>query len=136
VRHTSLGALPAEPALSRPGPAVAAEDARAALMARAELGERLEPEVVDTFVQRTQQAIDAAVDARMDERINARIREIKKAGADDGNALALAIVSLGTGIPITAIAAGVADLPGLVVAWAGIAAVNVAYAVGRRRKTP
>ncbi|MGD7706437.1 hypothetical protein [Microlunatus sp. Y2014] len=48
----------------------------------------------------------------------------------------LGIVSLGTGIPLTAIAATNVEpgLLGIAVAWAGIVAVNLAHAVrGRRR---
>ncbi len=43
-------------------------------------------------------------------------------------------MSLGVGIPISAISAGIADLPGLIVAWAGIASVNVANALANRRR--
>ena len=45
---------------------------------------------------------------------------------------ALGIVSLGAGIPISAISAGYADLPGLLVAWAGIVGVNAVFAWGNR----
>ena len=48
--------------------------------------------------------------------------------------MTLGIVSLGVGIPISAISAGIADLPGLLVAWGGIAAVNVAHALQSRRR--
>lgn len=47
--------------------------------------------------------------------------------------LALAITSLGIGIPVTAISASTAGLPGLVVAWLGIVGVNMAYVWGQRR---
>ena len=47
----------------------------------------------------------------------------------------IGIVSLGTGIPITAIAGGVGDgLAGVVVAWLGIVGVNVAHALSNRRR--
>ena len=45
--------------------------------------------------------------------------------------LALAIVSLGTGVPITAIAAEQGGVLGIVAAWLGIAGVNFAYSRGR-----
>jgi hypothetical protein len=48
--------------------------------------------------------------------------------------VALGIVSLGVGIPITAISAAIAELPGLGIAWAGIAAVNFAHAMQNRRR--
>jgi hypothetical protein len=47
--------------------------------------------------------------------------------------LALAIVSLGIGIPISAIAGGTAGLAGLIVAWIGIVGVNVAFAWSQRK---
>ncbi|MDN5725520.1 MAG: hypothetical protein L0G99_06245 [Propionibacteriales bacterium] len=48
----------------------------------------------------------------------------------------LGIVSLGTGIPISAIAATNVEpgLLGLAVAWAGIVGVNVAHHLSRRRR--
>ena len=60
--------------------------------------------------------------------------EQKAAEAAGKRQLALGIVSLGVGIPISAISAGIADLPGLIVAWTGIAAVNVAHALQNRRR--
>jgi len=48
-------------------------------------------------------------------------------------ALALAISSLGIGVPLSAIASSTAGLPGLVVAWIGIVGVNVAFAWAQRR---
>lgn len=69
------------------------------------------------------------VDAELEERRRGRRHD----NALDAKQLALAIVSLGTGIPITAISASVADLPGLLVAWAGIVGVNIAYALRGRR---
>ena len=48
----------------------------------------------------------------------------------------LAIVSLGTGIPITAIAAETVQpgLLGLAIAWAGIIGVNMTHSLARRRR--
>jgi len=47
--------------------------------------------------------------------------------------LALAITSLGIGIPLSAIAGGTAGLAGLVVAWIGIVGVNLAFAWSQRK---
>jgi len=49
--------------------------------------------------------------------------------------MALGIVSLGTGIPITAIAGSLAEpgLAGIIAAWAGIVGVNLAHALQGRR---
>lgn len=54
--------------------------------------------------------------------------------ARQGNGvLALAITSLGVGIPLTAIAVSAAGIPGLIIAWLGIVGVNAVFAFGQRR---
>ena len=99
------------------------EDVSSMVGARHELGEELEPAVVDAFLDR----VEAAIEERAAER-----RPAPRSGPGTGERLALAIVSLGTAIPITAIAAEAADALGIAVAWAGIAAVNFAF--GRQRR--
>jgi len=103
-------------------PKITRDDVTSMVGARNELGEEMEPAVVDAFLDR----VEAAIDARAAERRPARDR-----GAGSGERLALAIVSLGTGIPITAIAAESGGAVGIVAAWLGIAGVNFAYS--RRR---
>jgi hypothetical protein len=97
------------------------DDVSSLVGARRELGEDMEPELVDAFLDR----VDAAVEARA--------REKRPLPFDDGHGerLALAIVSLGTGIPITAIAADGGGVQGIIVAWLGIVGVNFAFS---RRK--
>ena len=46
----------------------------------------------------------------------------------------MGLVSLGTGIPITAVAASAGGTSGIVVAWLGIVGVNTAFALGRVRR--
>jgi hypothetical protein len=98
------------------------EDAGSLIEARRELGEEMEPELIDAFLDR----VEAAAEARA-----AAAR--KPPRSDDGRAerLALSIVSLGTGIPITAIAAEQGGVVGILVAWAGIVGVNFSFS--RRR---
>lgn len=105
-----------------PDPEISREDVSSAVGARRELGEDLEPEVIDAFLRRVERAIDTRVDARL---------AIKRDGASHGHdrsVLSLAIVSLGTGIPITAVAGEFGGLLGILVAWIGIVALNVAHA--------
>jgi hypothetical protein len=107
-------------------------DLEATLEARRELGAEYEPALVESFVERIERVLEARVEARM-----AQDRRYETSAAQrQKQQLALGIVSLGTGIPITAVAGGVGDgLPGVFVAWAGIAAVNVAHALtGRARR--
>ena len=95
------------------------EEVESLVEARRELGDEMEPAVIDAFLDR----VEAAADARAAER---------RPKPDDGRGerLALSIVSLGTGIPITAIAAE-QGVQGIIVAWLGIVGVNFAFS--RRR---
>ena len=102
---------------------ISREDVESAVGARRELGSELEPEVVDAFLERVERSIDARVAERT---------AVKQSLRDPGQTLALSIVSLGTGIPITAIAAEQGGVLGIALAWAGIAAVNVANAWASR----
>ena len=52
----------------------------------------------------------------------------------DRTAVVLAIVSLGVGIPLTAIADGLNGLNGLLVVWVGIVLVNLIYGATHRRQ--
>jgi hypothetical protein len=99
------------------------DDVASMVEARRELGEEMEPAVVDAFLER----VEAAIEAQAAERRPKRKGHLP----ESGERLALAIVSLGAGIPITAIAADAADALGIAIAWAGIAIVNLSF--GRRR---
>ncbi|MFC4061809.1 hypothetical protein ACFOWE_26195 [Planomonospora corallina] len=114
------------------------QDMRATLEARRDLGPEYEAALVDSFIE------------RLDASIAARVRaEIGAAGAapyppyaqpqppdkrkGDGS-VAVTLGSLGIGIPLTAIAATEAGFFGMVLAWGGIVAVNLAHALGRLRR--
>jgi hypothetical protein len=100
------------------------EDVDSLVEARRELGEEMEPAVIDAFLDRVEAAAEARATAlRQPEEIYP--------GQARGAQLALSIVSLGTGIPITAIAAEQGGVAGMLVAWAGIVGVNFSFA--RRR---
>lgn len=100
------------------------KDLAAALRARQELGPDYDAALVESFVDHIQTEIDRRVDTRLAATGPPR--------GPDNQGFVIALVSLGTGIPISAISAGIAHVPGLMIAWAGIAAVNVAAALGRR----
>jgi hypothetical protein len=95
------------------------EDVSSLVEARRELGEEMEPAVIDAFLDR----VEAAAEARASER---RPPQELYPGQGRGAQLALSIVSLGTGIPITAIAAE-QGVQGIIVAWLGIVGVNFAF---------
>jgi hypothetical protein len=90
------------------------EDVHAAIEARRELGEELEPQVIDSFV----------------ERIEKRIGELRRSPArreTRQGSFALALISLVAAIPITAIAATHGGIAAMIVVWAGIVLVNAVY---------
>lgn len=115
--------------------ALGRDEAEAVLEARAELGPTYDAALVDSFADRMEQAIEA----RVQERTWALQRTHQGSDAVGKRQLALGIVSIVGGIPITAINLAVPEdaptsLVGLVVSWGGIAAVNVAHALAGRRR--
>jgi hypothetical protein len=89
-----------------------------------ELGHDYQVAVIDSFLDKVGREIDARVDARMAQR--------PRKPARGPAPFALAVVSLALGIPLTAIAAGISGLAGLLVVWIGITAINIAYALQAR----
>lgn len=119
---------------TRPDPEdVDREEMEAVLETRRELGAHYEPALVDSFAEKIERAIDARVAERTGGRDVQGRRDAKAREAAGNRQMALGIVSLGTGIPITAIAGSFGDLPGVIAAWTGIAVVNVAHAWQNRR---
>jgi hypothetical protein len=106
-----------------PQPRITREDVTSMVEARRELGEDMEPALIDAFLDR----VEAAAEVRAAEK-----RPSAQAWNDGrGEQLALSIISLGTGIPITAIAAEQGGIVGMLVVWAGIVGVNFSFS--RRR---
>lgn len=105
------------------------------LAARQELGPEYEQAVIDGFVAQISQAIDKRVEARLAEiqPQEVHIAPARTSLGDDRSQLVLGLASLGLAIPLTGIAAGTAGLPGLIIAWGGIAVVNLAHALWRIR---
>lgn len=100
-------------------------DIEAALAARSELGPSYEPAIVESLAEKIETAIETRVDAHAAQ----TRRNEKLEGQRMNQQMVIGIVSLGTGIPITAIAGGTEGLAGILIAWSGIAAVNVAHAL-------
>ncbi len=110
-------------------------DVQAALAARRELGLEYEEAIAAGLLDRVNQlALMRSAEIRREAE---RGDEVAKAEKESRHhRFVLGIVSLGAGIPITAISGGVADIPGMIIAWAGIVGVNVAAAIGARRRPP
>lgn len=101
-------------------------DLAAAVEARRELGPAYEDELVQAFCDRVDQTIRARTETALD--------RASAGGAEDTRQFVLGLVSLGTGVPITAIASSNGGTAATVVAWAGIVGVNAAYSWGRARR--
>ena len=103
-------------------------EVEALLETRRELGLRYERELVDGFAER----IERAVDRRVSEDSGYRSRELRMQDDAGKRQLALGIVSVTAGIPISAIALvqaeGGSGVVALIVSWAGLVGVNWAHA--------
>ena len=124
------------------------KELNATLQARRELGEEYESALVDSFLEKVDQRIDGAVERRVrrqmaeQQMVVARGSRSPKPTDSWGERFGFGIVSMVLAIPLSAIGGGIAHLPGLLVAWAGIVGVNAFQAVrtspelfrGRRRR--
>jgi hypothetical protein len=112
-------------------------EVEAALAARRELGLEYEEAIAAGLLDRVNQlALMRAGDLRREAE---RADNAAKAEHESRTQrFVLGIVSLGAGIPITAISGSVVEpgLLGIVIAWGGIVGVNIAAAVGARRRPP
>src|ERR687893_283285 len=109
-------------------------DVQAALAARRELGMEYEEAIAAGLLDRVNQlALMRAGDLRREAE---RIDHLAKAEKESRTQrFVLGIVSLGAGIPITAISGRVEPgIVGVAIAWAGIVGVNVAAGLGARRR--
>lgn len=109
---------------------------RAAYDARVELGPEYEDAVAAGLAERVEELVAYrtaelrnADQGSKEERADERSRETHR--------FVLGIISLGSGIPITAIAATNVEpgLLGVLAAWAGIVGVNTIFAWGNRRRS-
>ncbi len=105
------------------------EDVEAALEVRREQGAGLEPALVDAMANRIEATVRRRFEAEVAERRRAEMAE----ASGRGGRIAVAVVSLIMAIPLTAIAAD-AGLLGMLIAWTGIAVVNIAMAMRRPPK--
>lgn len=110
-------------------------DVEAALAARRELGPEFDDQIAAGLAERVeflarQRSVELQSQQQLERAEEAAERSTRT------QRFVLGIVSLGTGIPITAIAGAMVDPPliGILVSWGGIVAVNVAHALGGRRR--
>jgi len=99
------------------------KDLQAAVAARQELGPGYEPEIVEAFLEK--------LDARIGAQVAPTPQPAPPTPGNDPGGLALAIVSVVAGIPITAIAASEEGPIAVIICWGGLVGVNLARAVSR-----
>jgi hypothetical protein len=108
------------------------DDLGGAVAARRELGIEAEQALVEGFLNRAGQAIDARVDERIAQH-RAAMTWPERPEPDrrrTGPRLALAICSLVAGIPLTAIATAMSEASGVVlvvIVWIAILGINISF---------
>jgi hypothetical protein len=99
----------------------------ATLAAREEIGDELEPQLVDRFADR----VEAEIDRRAREK--AAVERPRTSGHHNVPMIPLALGSLGLAIPLIAIAGGTAGFPGVLVVCIAIVLVNLMWLASGRR---
>jgi hypothetical protein len=111
-------------------------DVQAALAARRELGLEYEEAIAAGLLDRVNQlALMRASEVRREAERSDQVAKVEKESRHQR--FVLGIVSLGAGIPITAISAALVDpgVVGVLISWMGIVGVNAAAALRRRPPT-
>lgn len=110
---------------------MSSEEIRAAAETYSELGPGYRDAVIESFLDRIGGEIDARVAARLAALQPVSARQGRHSGS--GSPLALAVISMVLGIPISAIAVAAGRHPagalGLIVVWLAIAVINLGYAM-------
>ena len=109
-------------------------DVAAAWEARKELGPEYDEHIASGLAERVEELV-AYRTAELRQRGSAADHDLELERTAQRQGFVIGIISLGTGIPITAISVDQGGLPALLVAWAGIVGVNLAQRLGRRRRS-
>lgn len=99
-----------------------AKDLEAAVETRRELDPAYEPALVESFLERVDEAVEKRVKAELKDRERERFDK------------ELVYATMGMGIPITVVAGIFGDVYGIAASWAGLVGINLAAAWGARRK--
>lgn len=114
------------------------KDLGAALAARKDLGDEYESALVESFLAKLDAKLESQVERRvrrelaeqaMDHHRDSLERRPRRGGGRGWRRSGMAVSSMVLAIPLSAIGAVNAGLPGLLVTWAGIVAVNAANAL-------
>jgi hypothetical protein len=115
--------------------AMSSEEIRAAAETYSELGPGYRDAVIESFLEKVGGEIDNRVAARL-AALPPMPGSSRQRRGSSGSPLALAVISMVLGIPISAIAVAAGDHPagalGLIVVWMAITAINLGYAMSPR----
>lgn len=113
----------------------------ATLQARRELGTEYESALIESFLGKVEQRLDATIDRQVRRQLAesrmvvarggrpaARGEGVGSGAEGFGERFGFAIITLILAVPLSAIAANQADLEGLIVTWLGIVGVNAVHA--------
>jgi hypothetical protein len=125
------------------GTSLTPDELRAAAETHGELGPEYQSAVIESFIDKVGKEIDARVDARLRQAqapapypgpYQGQMPMPRQHGQARGSQLALAIVSMALGIPLTGIAlvGSHSGTLALFIIWMGIVAVNAAFALVNR----
>ncbi|MEE1929366.1 hypothetical protein V1J52_14445 [Streptomyces sp. TRM 70351] len=112
----------------------------ATLQTRKELGPEYEDELIDSFLGKMDQRLDALVETRVRRRIaeeqlstsrEAPSGRRPEAPPTSAAVLGLAVVSLVLSVPLTAIVSQETNVFGVLLVWLGIVGVNAVHSAGR-----
>ncbi len=101
-----------------PGTLSVREELKAHLEARRELGPEMDDLLVASFLEK----IDREIDSRIEAKLAQRTRALQ---SDRRGATITLIVTLALAIPLSAVAAWTAGLPGLAIVWAALLFLNL-----------
>ncbi|MFH9868901.1 hypothetical protein ACH4NT_22875 [Streptomyces lydicus] len=109
----------------------------ATLQTRKELGPEYESELVESFLEKLAGTVDLRVRRQLAEQQvqvarGARPPRPAGGGSDFWQRFGVAALSLVLAVPLSAVAAVNAGLPGLLVCWAGIVGVNAVHSASLR----
>ncbi|MGH3155764.1 MAG: hypothetical protein ACRDNF_04175 [Streptosporangiaceae bacterium] len=107
------------------------DEVRAAAETHHELGKDYSAAVIESFLEKVGNEIDARVDARLTRYPGPAQMPPAKTKSHHGSPTTIAALSVILGIPLTAIVAwSPAHLWGLLVVWVSLAVINIAYNAG------
>lgn len=104
-------AQPSAPQNSEGSSRAVRDEVQAYVRTRRDLGPDYDDELVESLVEKIERALDARL---------AQVRPSRGGHNNRGVPVSLLAICMGLGIPLTAVAGGIAGLPGIITVWAAL----------------